>query len=103
MHSYHQNDNAIPFGTSDEFGDVTVGFNKYFDGSKRHQQNYNGISISDVFEYIDDEVYNEGDFTEDDEMEKFIESNDWLSSLRAFCVTNGIGDMGSTYNFRISQ
>ena len=62
--------------------DNAVGYNKYFKNLKGRLQNYEGITVDQCLSYLED-VYGDNNMDEiDDEMEAFIDSNEWLKNLK---------------------
>ena len=99
---------GIPFereytqNTSKRTGpDDSIGYDQYFgDSIKKPNEIYRGYSFRDISYYLE-EVYVIKDGKVDEDIEKFIKGNWWLSQFKKLTVKTGLSDTDSTYNFGI--
>lgn len=92
---------------SRHFQDSTIGFDKYFDGLKEYDEDYRGISVSDILDYIH-VTYSQRDRTReipqaflDKEYEEIIDNNLWFSELKRLAIETTISDYTSIENFGV--
>lgn len=84
--------------TSDD--DDTIGFDKYFDGTKKHIEEHKGASVYDILCYIESNyVTNEQCF--DYDIEKIINSNPWFKEFVKLVEDTNISDFCNVENFGI--
>lgn len=85
-----------------EHSDLTVGYDKYFDGEKGwHETYYYGDRMTNLYEilcyieanYVLDEGYYDRDF------EEIIDNSEWLSKFRDFVLFTGMSDFCQIQNF----
>lgn len=95
---WHQNSSKYkePYGK----GDTTVGFNKYFHDIKKPYQEYEGITLYDVFCYLESNyVVNDDDSSDSEEIEEVIDNSEWLSALRDLVEETRMSDFCNVENY----
>ena len=97
---YAQNSEKVTDENSPNKGDVTIGFNKYFDGSKEGVKYAEGVTIMDVLEYFEANYVDESEYY-DEEIENVIKSCEWLQELEEFIMNSDVTDFASLGNFGI--
>lgn len=88
-------------------GDTTVGYNKYFDGSKEPNEDFNGKSVLDIIWYIGD-IYVYGDVEnyspmDSIEFEKIISDNPWFGELKRLSRQYGLTDLEQMENYGLTK
>lgn len=81
-------------------GDTTIGFNKYFDNIKGHEEEYQGETLYDILSYIE-YSYAMDEPGYDEEIEEIISNSEWLMDLVEFVSWTGTTDFCSVENFGI--
>ena len=97
---YGQNSKKVTDPNSPNQGDETIGFNKYFDGSKENVKYAEGPTIMDILEYFESNYVDEAEYYDED-YEEVIKSCEWLQELEEFIMNTGITDFTSLGNFGV--
>ena len=86
---------------SRHFQDSTIGFDKYFDNLKEFDEDYEGISVFDLLNYIHIKYTNKYDKLYKPEYEEFINKNLWFKEIKRLALYSTIADYVNIRNFGI--
>jgi hypothetical protein len=86
---------------SRHFQDSTVGYDKYFDDLKEYDEEYNGICVYDLLNYIHIKYTNKYNKLYKSEYEEFINNHPWFKELKRLALYSTIADYISIGNFGV--
>lgn len=97
---YTQNSKKVTDEKSANKGDITIGFNKYFDNLVTDKSYAEGVTVQDVLEYFESNYVDESEYYDED-IESVIKSCEWLQELEEFIMSSNVTDFSSLGNFGI--